>query len=521
MSLASDEFNEKTRNYLAWAKDNAIDISSKITIHDYTLQDQGRGVIALEDISEGEVIATIPKSILLNVTQNSLITKYPHLQYKLLHLDHWDALIIILLYELQCEIESKWKAYLQVLPRQNFNQLIFWSDDELNSLQPSFILDRVGKDSAMKMFERISKVINELGIKELENVCFEKYNVVATLIMSYSFDVETTEEEEAKIEEKLLGGRTGEEKEEEEMDKDDEEKEEEEMDKDVEEMEQVAIISDGYIKSMVPFADVLNADTNYNNAIVSDSDDNLIITTIKPIRKGDQVYNTYSEHPNCEILRRYGYVELEGSKFDFGEIPLSTIKQFFVQKYSISEKDLNSLVVCISVISSQERMDEHSEDGTFDIVIESYDCFKSGEVIIELILFLQLLTTFLLLDETKVEPSIVRKVYQLIGSEKVTHEMVENLGEIISSRLEEYPDFASEAFETNISKLNRETMAKIALKSEYQSLALCKEDIKGNIEKTLGAPIKIISDEKFIRAIKKKRQPPEDTSAMKKQKKNS
>lgn len=36
---------------------------------------------------------------------------------------------------------------------------------------------------------------------------------------------------------------------------------------------------------MVPLADTLNADTNYNNAIVNYEESSLVITSIKPIKK--------------------------------------------------------------------------------------------------------------------------------------------------------------------------------------------------------------------------------------------
>ena len=112
-------------------------------------------------------------------------------------------------------------------------------------------------------------------------------------------------------------------------DEEDEDEDEDKEDDDDDEEE-----DNEYYKSMVPFADTLNADTHLNNAILIYSTDQLIMTCIKPIAKGEQVYNTYSDHPNLELLRRYGYVELNGSKYDFGEIPLSTIKSVFIDQFN-------------------------------------------------------------------------------------------------------------------------------------------------------------------------------------------
>ncbi|EDK45626.1 hypothetical protein LELG_03805 [Lodderomyces elongisporus NRRL YB-4239] len=554
MSLTNDAregFHDETVNYLEWLKQNNYDISDKVAIHDYTSVKQGRGVIALANIDKDEIIATIPKLALLNVIQNSLVAKYPELKYGLLHLNHWEALIIILLYELQNREQSKWKSYLNVLPTSNFDQLMFWSSNELNQLQPSCILERVGKDQADKMFDRIMKIIHKLGITDLEGVTLEQYNVVATLIMSYSFDVEITEQEEEKLEEFAAKERRNqprtavdEDKEEKENESEFEEstgekettengddnaevsananasaaeqqeQQEEIIDrdiedlKDIEERQEIAIIIDGYLKSMVPFADTLNADTNYNNAIVTDANENLVIKAIEPIQKGEQIYNTYSEHPNSEILRRYGYVELQGSKHDFGEIPLSIIKQFFLEKYNVEEDDLESLLRLIAEISLQEQSDEQSEDGVFEVVIDSYDCFRSGEVIVELIFLIQLLTTFLMLNETVDFYSVRRiylKCYQLIESKKVTKDFMTNFDAIFEVRMDQYPNYAAEPFNRDISNLSRELMAEVVLKSEYQSLKACKEDATTTLEKTLGEKIKIIADDKFLRALQKKR----------------
>lgn len=48
--------------------------------------------------------------------------------------------------------------------------------------------------------------------------------------------------------------------------------------------------------------------------------------SIKPINKGDQIYNTYGNLPNHDLLRRYGYV-LPGSKDDLVEISSDLILQ--------------------------------------------------------------------------------------------------------------------------------------------------------------------------------------------------
>jgi N-lysine methyltransferase SETD6 len=48
------------------------------------------------------------------------------------------------------------------------------------------------------------------------------------------------------------------------------------------------------------------------------------LRSIRAIPKGQQIYNTYGNLPNSDLLRRYGYV-IAGSKDDIVEIPSEMI----------------------------------------------------------------------------------------------------------------------------------------------------------------------------------------------------
>ena len=151
-----DEFNEKSKLFQDWLIKNNVEISPKIAIHDYCDTNQGRGIIALEDINPDEMIFKLPRSIVLNIDNNSLIKLYPLVLKKLRVLDQWIGLIIVLGFEIKFKFNpsdnndnhnrSFWYEYLNILPDQ-FNQLIYWNDEELNHLQPSCILDRIGKEN--------------------------------------------------------------------------------------------------------------------------------------------------------------------------------------------------------------------------------------------------------------------------------------------------------------------------------------------------------------------------------------
>ncbi|RCK65900.1 Ribosomal lysine N-methyltransferase 4 [Candida viswanathii] len=485
-----DTFTTKTNSFLGWLVSNNVQISPKISIHDYRSTNQGRGIIATADIEANEQLFTLPRSVLINVVNNSLIEKYPAIQDNLKSMDQWLALIIILSYE--SKFGTKWKHYFSVIPDE-FNQLSFWKNDELRDLEPSCILERIGKENNLNMYNQVIKIIDDLRIVELQGqLSVEEYNRIATTIMSYSFDVEVPKPK------KETNGGT---KENGEHNDDEEHDDDEELEEDEEEEE------DEYYKSMVPLADTLNADTHLNNAVLMYSETDLIMTSIKRIPQGEQVYNIYSEHPNSELLRRYGYVEPQGSKYEFGEIPISIIKSYFVTKYGITKETLNRI---LDLVNHEFKLEnEHDEE----LLLDSYDAFNSGDVIIELVFLIQILTVILTIDPESNSEAIHRifsKVYQLIEAKKVTKQFVENYQEILAIRLGQYPEIAKTDYEEfSDNNLSRKQMAEIVLKSEYKSLKNCFE-IKD---------YKVIDDEKLIKNIIKKRAAEDDGKTTKKSKK--
>lgn len=534
-----DEFNEKSKLFQDWLIKNNVEISPKIAIHDYCDTNQGRGIIALEDINPDEMIFKLPRSIVLNIDNNSLIKLYPLVLKKLRVLDQWIGLIIVLGFEIKFKFNpsdnndnhnrSFWYEYLNILPDQ-FNQLIYWNDEELNHLQPSCILDRIGKENNLNMYNQIISIINQdlSGVEEFKSspLTFEEYNKVATIIMSYSFDVEVPKSK------KMTENGTNEKGNDEEDEEEDEDKEDDDDDEEED---------NEYYKSMVPFADTLNADTHLNNAILIYSTDQLIMTCIKPIAKGEQVYNTYSDHPNLELLRRYGYVELNGSKYDFGEIPLSTIKSVFIDQFNklstnknksngdtfMTKQKFDELLQLINQLQIKKSIEQDGleEDEAEELILDSYDCFNSGDVIIELVFLIQVLSTILVVyqyeqqqqqekdtdkkKEFEIDQNLINrifnKIYQLIELKKITSKCFEIYQSIINARMSQYPDIAKQPFNGNVAAANSEDetinsiriyMAEVVLKSEYQSLEKCSSTIKD---------FKIINDSKLNKNILKKR----------------
>lgn len=122
-----------------------------------------------------------------------------------------------------------------------------------------------------------------------------------SLIMAYSFNDE------------LQKTKTSETGEKEQKDGSDEENEEGEEEEEEEEEEDNGLIS------MVPMADMLNHKTGYNNARLFHETDGLQMRAIKDIAEGEQIYNTYGDLCNADLLRKYGFTD-DKNEFDIVEL---------------------------------------------------------------------------------------------------------------------------------------------------------------------------------------------------------
>jgi len=77
---------------------------------------------------------------------------------------------------------------------------------------------------------------------------------------------------------------------------------------------------------MVPFADILNAKSGHNNARLFYEPSHLEMRATNPILQGEQIYNTYADPPNSDLLRRYGHID-EPNQGDCVEIRADTVEE--------------------------------------------------------------------------------------------------------------------------------------------------------------------------------------------------
>ena len=182
---------------------------------------------------------------------------------------------------------------------------MFWTQDELAELQASAMPSKIGKDSANKMFEeRIIPVVKKhsdifypSNTQRLsDNELLERCHAIGSLIMSYAFDLQPDDDEDA---------------------------EDENEDGWVEDQSKPSTMG------MVPMADMLNADAEFN-AHLSHGDDALTMTSLREIKAGEEVLNYYGPLPNGELLRRYGYTSTKHTMYDVVEIGWNLVKQVLV-----------------------------------------------------------------------------------------------------------------------------------------------------------------------------------------------
>lgn len=561
------EFNQDTKAFTKWVGDKFSFVSDKFEVADLRQNREGRGLIATADIAKDEVLFEISRDAILNIDTAAITKRSPENRDILLSLNQWQALIICVAYEWFLGTESDLLPYLNVLPlkTENFNSLMFWNDDELNTLKPSCVLGRIGKSSAEEMYAiLVADIIPEkLNCPELaEFLTEQRFHVVASLIMSYSFDVDHPEEVEAAeagendaeatedVEENEASDEHGHEHEHNEENSDEETNESDDEDMEEEESSEDAVAEDSCFKSMVPLADTLNSNTSLFNATLKYEKTKLVMMAEKDIKKGEQIYNIYGELPNSEILRKYGFVELPSSKFEFAEVTLDSIKTFFEGKISkqipiLKESQVVKLLdVIFESIQESEYLEEiMAEEMEADIVSDKYEIYSNGEILPELLLLILITTSVYQAAESdekwfkKIARSLERKpssellslidrtilkCHQLLEEKFIlTQSTLDNLMEIMKLRISEYPTHiidGSYKLPTVDQLTERKQLADVVLFNEVKCL---KDVVDGQFPPMDDGEsrFKIIEDEKLLKNLMKRKLEDDSVKAGKKQKK--
>ncbi len=215
-------FEKLNEIFLKWFKNiDGMSFSPKIALNDYSSENAGRGVIAIDDIEEDEVLFSIPRKAVLSVETSEIYKKIPSMET----LPDWPALILTMLYE--SIHDSFWKPYFDILP-STFDTPMFWNEEELEWLRGSSVCSHIGKEQAEQDYHTtIKPIIDSFPDMFPGKVSIDDYHRMGSLILAYSFGIDDTPEDDAS--------------------------------------ENSSESSFDERKAMVPMADMLNADPRYNN----------------------------------------------------------------------------------------------------------------------------------------------------------------------------------------------------------------------------------------------------------------
>ncbi|KAF8581597.1 SET domain-containing protein [Ramaria rubella] len=353
--------------FLNWFKRGGGNVHSSVGITNFPLM--GRGAVALQDLKKDTVIFTLPRSLTLSTRTSLLPSKFGEREWKKFQLHRgWVGLILCMLWEDAAGDDGKWSGYLCMLP-DRFETPMFWDEDSLQELQGTTILDRIGKAEAEKDYhEKLLPAVNArpdlFPITDIaSHYSLERYHIMGSRILSRSFHLERWEGSDYDDQRHtgIASASDG-------MDVDTIAKEpiEEVMDQVVDEDgvsgDEDEDEDDPSDVAMVPLADMLNAQYESENAKLCYDSEDLQMVCIRDIQCGEQIWNTYGNPPNSELLRRYGHIDLipmangaQGNPADVVDIRADVI----VEILSMQDENAQGRLL--------ERIDWWLEEGGDDI----------------------------------------------------------------------------------------------------------------------------------------------------------
>ncbi|KAK8169952.1 SET domain-containing protein RMS1 [Phyllosticta citrichinensis] len=395
--VGPDDFEARSADFLSWLSSRSCTVSPKIQLADLRRHGAGRGVVAIQDIAEGEALFSIPRSNILSAATSSLSTAAPQV---LDQLDPWSSLIVTMIYEYLRGSDGAWKPYFDVLP-VSFNTLMFWSQEELANLQASAVTQKIGKAHADETFKQaiIPLIRNHAGAffpdgtgtSVSDDELLALAHRMGSTIMAYAFDIEQEDNAGKDVDEDGYAS------------------EEEEAD---------------LPKGMVPLADMLNADADKNNARLHYGADALTMEALRDIRAGEELFNDYGPLPRSDLLRRYGYITSLYEKYDVVELQTDLIVGVARGEGRLSADELDAKLGYLE--------EEGLQEAGYDIHRNPLDPEDEFSIFDE---EMRVLLATLLLPQAEFE-RIKRK--GKLPKPSVTHEMAQILQKAVQLRKSQY-----------------------------------------------------------------------------------
>ncbi|TLS30192.1 hypothetical protein PpBr36_03253 [Pyricularia pennisetigena] len=333
--MASDNFEQRTGAFLEWFKNRpGATFHENIQIADLRARNAGRGIVATADIEPDTVLFTIPRKDIICLENSNLFKEvdpsiFVNSGSEPLDEDDdeaqgagsaghrgqnsWTTLILVMMYEHLRRDPSPWRPYLDVLPTE-FETPMFWSGEEVAELQASPVVASIGREEADAMIRtKILPVIKENaaifgGVTDSDDERLVRLaHQMGSTIMAYSFDLEGDADEEDEDEDGWVEDREG-----------------------------------RTTMGMVPMADILNADAEFN-AHINHSEEALVATALRKIPAGEEILNYYGPLPNGQLLRRYGYVTEKHSRYDVVELSAASITSSIRSRLNLAPQDWDKI----------------------------------------------------------------------------------------------------------------------------------------------------------------------------------
>lgn len=318
--------------FMKWCEEQRFALNSKVTV-----ATEGScahyGMIAKGDIPKGEILFEVPRDCLLHPETSSIREFFENNKDQLDSASGWVPLLVCLMYEFANPC-SKWRPYLNLFPNFSEQELpMFWDKQELSELQGTGVPEAVNRDIKNIRHEYENIVLPciskhpDLFNVEIHNL--DLYKKMVAFVMSYSF-TEPSKRLPISLD----------------IDDDDENETETHHPPPV----------------MVPMADALNHIAKNNAKLLFDKDKLKMVST-KPIRKEQEIYNTFGELANWQLLHMYGFAEpYPDNIFDTVDIPM----KFFLNH--IRETMTSDPIVDLNARwRFLEQLDVVSDEGNFVI----------------------------------------------------------------------------------------------------------------------------------------------------------
>ncbi|XP_029465104.1 N-lysine methyltransferase SETD6 isoform X2 [Rhinatrema bivittatum] len=274
--------------FLEWCEKMELELSAKVCITtEGTVADYG--MIARETLAAGETVFIIPRSALLSQHTTSIHSLLEKEEASLESDSGWIPLMLSLFHE-YTNGDSRWRPYFSLWPDLGaLGHPMFWPEDErVRLLQGTYVPEIVEKDLANMDLEYYTIVLPFMrlhpNIFDPKIHTLELYKKLVALVMAYSFQESTEDEDEQPN-----------------------------------------------APFMVPVADLLNHVTR-NNAQLEFSSMCLRMVTTQGIAKGQELFNTYGQMANWQLLHMYGFVEpYPDNTNDAVDIQMMTLRKAALQ----------------------------------------------------------------------------------------------------------------------------------------------------------------------------------------------